>query len=195
MDQNYHTKLGIAFVTSSEFSFKKLKPADLPIGNVVLDVYLLRNQEVLITKNYQDEDELRNMLFSGFSNLLFRTFSQTLVPIKEDFNQVLVLEDKKFKFAPLSSPSTYAVNTTIELAQVFEIVAQIINKEQEILNQLLAFRDMLIQTSVFEAAGDSPFSVLQDDPPPPQDRLTRDISGFFSPYSLTELGQTASKNY
>ena len=195
MDQNYHTKLGIAFVTSSEFSFKKLKPADLPSGNVALDVYLLREQEVLITKNYQDEDELRNMLFSGFSNLLFRTFSQTLVPIKQNFNQVLVLEDKKFKFVPLSSPLTYAVNTTIELAQVFEIVAQIINKEQEILNQLLAFRDMLIQTSVFEAAGDSPFSVLQDDPPPPQDRLTRDISGFFSPYSLTELGQTASKNY
>ena len=104
LDQNYYTKLGIAFVTSSEFSFKKLKPADLPIGNVVLDVYLLRNQEVLITKNYQDEDELRNMLFSGFSNLLFRTFSQTLVPIKQDFNQVLVLEDKKFKFVPLSSP-------------------------------------------------------------------------------------------
>ena len=194
MDQNYHTKLGIAFVTSSEFSFKKLKPADLPSGNVALDVYLLREQEVLITKNYQDEDELRNMLFSGFSNLLFRTFSQTLVPTKQNFNQVLVLQDKKFKFVPLSSPLTYAVNSTIELAQVFEIVAQIINKEQEILNQLLAFRDMLIQTSVFEA-GASPFSVTQDEPSAPQDRLTRDISGFFSPYSLTELGQTASKNY
>ena len=31
--------------------------------------------------------------------------------------------------------------------------------------------------------------------PPPQTRLVRDISGFFSPYSLTEVGQTASKNY
>ena len=192
MDQNYFTKLGIAFVTSSEFSFKKLQPAQLPDGNLVLDVYLLRNQQVLITKNYQDEDELRNMIFSGFSNLLFRTFGQTLVPTKEDYNQVLVLENKTFKFKPLSSPATYAVNTTIELIQVFEIVSQIINKEQEILNQLLAFRDMLIQTSVF-ASGDS-LVKLQDDPPT-QTRLARDISAFFSPYSLTELGQTASKNY
>ena len=194
MDQNYHTKLGISFVTNSEFSLKKLTPTNLPNANVALDVYLLRGQEVLITKNFHDEDELRNMLFSGFSNLISRTFSQTIVPTKQDFNQVLVLQDKIFKFVPLSSPLTYAVNSTIELAQVFEIVTQIIDKEQKILDQLLAFRNMLIQTSVFEA-GDAPFSVAQDEPPAPQGRLTRDISGFFSPYSLTEIGQTASKNY
>ena len=121
------------------------------IHSNAFNVYLLRGQEVLITKNFSDEDELRNMLFSGFSNLLLSTFSQTLVPTKQDFNQVLVLQDKTFKFVPLSCPLTYAVNSTIELAQVYEIVTQIIDKEQKILDQLLAFRDMLIQTSIFEA--------------------------------------------
>ena len=100
MDQNYHTKLAISFVTSSEFSFKKLTPTDLPSGNVALDVYLLRGQQVLLTKNFSDEDELRNMLFPGFSSLLLSTFSQTLVPTKQNFNQVLVLQDKIFKFVP-----------------------------------------------------------------------------------------------
>ena len=191
-DQTYFTKLGIAFVTSSEFSFKSLKPTQLPDGNLALDVYLLRNQEVLITKNYQDQDELRNMIFPGFSNLLHRTFGQTLVPSRQDYNQVLTLESKVFKFAPLSSPLSYAVNTTSQVMQVFELVSQIIEKEQEILDQLLAFTDMLVQTSVF-TAGDT--LANPQDESLTQARLIRDISAFFSPYSLSELGQTASKNY
>ena len=194
MDENYHTKLSISFVTSSEFSFKRLKPSDLPSGNIALDVYLLRGQEVLLTKNFADNDELRNMLFPGFSNLLQNSFSQTLVPTKQDFNQVLVLQDKIFKFVPLSSNLTYAVNSTLELSQVFALVNQIVDKEQKILDQLLAFQNMLIETSVFEA-GDTPPAEAGDAPPAPAQRLSRrDISGFFSPYSLTEIGNTASKN-
>ena len=88
-DQTYFTTLGIAFLTGSEFSFKSLKPNQLPDGRLALDVYILREQEVLITKNYQDQDELRNMIFSGFSSLLHQTFGQTLVPSRQAYNQVL----------------------------------------------------------------------------------------------------------
>ena len=161
MDQNYHTKLSISFVTSSEFSFKRLTPSDLPNGNIAPDVYLLRGQEVLLTKIFADNDELRNMLFPGFSTLLKNSFSQTLVPTKQDFNQVLVLQDKIFKFVPLSSNLTYAVNSTLELSQVFEMVNQIVAKEQKILDQFLAFKNMLIETSVF-AAEDTPLYPLTE---------------------------------
>ena len=156
MDQSYHTKLAISFVTSSEFSFKRLTPGNLPNGNIALDVYLLRNQEVLLTKNFADNDELRNMLFPGFSTLLQASFSQTLVPTKQDFNQVLVLQDKIFKFVPLSSNLTYSVNSTLELSQVYEMVNQIVAKEQKILDQLIAFQNMLIDTSVFQAEDTPP---------------------------------------
>ena len=67
------------------------------------------------------------------------------------------------------------------------MVNQIVDKEQKILDQLIAFQNMLIETSVFEA---------EDTPPAPTQRISRrDISGFFPPYSLTEIGNTASKNY
>ena len=190
-DQTYFTTLGIAFLTGSEFSFKSLKPNQLPDGRLALDVYILREQEVLITKNYQDQDELRNMIFSGFSNLLSHTFGQTLVPSRQAYNQVLTLESKVFKFTPLSSSLSYSVNTTTQVMQVLELVSQIIVKEQENLDQLLAFTDMLVQTSVFKP-DDTP-----SNPPEtlPQPRSIRDISAFFSPYSLSELGQTANKNY
>ena len=159
----------------------------MPTGNIALDVYLLRNQEVLLTKNFADNDELRNMLFQGFSALLQTSFSQTLVPTKQDYNQVLVLQDKLFKFVPLSSNLTYSVNSTLELSQVYEMVNQIISKEQKILDQLTAFQNMLIDTSVFQT---------EETPPMPTERISkRDISVFFSPYSLTEVGNTASKNY
>ena len=148
-DQTYFTTLGIAFLTGSEFSFKSLRPTQLPEGRLALDVYILRNQQVLITKNYQDEDELRNMIFSGFSSLLHQTFGQTLVPSRQAYNQVLTLESKVFKFTPLSSPLRYSVNTTTQVMQVLQLVTQIIEKEQENLDQLLAFTDMLVETSVF----------------------------------------------
>ena len=162
----------------------------MPPGNIALDVYLLRNQEVLLTKNFSDNDELRNMLFDGFSALLQASFSQILQPTKQDYNQVLVLENKLFKFVPLSTDLTYLVNSTLELSQVHEMVNQIISKEQEILDQLTAFQNMLIDTSVFqkEKTPLTPTDLTKD-------ISKRDISGFFSPYSLTEVGNTAAKNY
>ena len=162
----------------------------MPPGNIALDVYLLRNQEVLLTKIFSDNDELRNMLFDGFSALLQASFSQILQPTKQDYNQVLVLENKLFKFVPLSTDLTYLVNSTLELSQVHEMVNQIISKEQEILDQLTAFQNMLIDTSVFqkEKTPLTPTDLTKD-------ISKRDISGFFSPYSLTEVGNTAAKNY
>ena len=124
---------------------------------------------------------LETCCFQGFSTLLQNSFSQTLVPTKQDFNQVLVLQDKIFKFVPLSSNLTYAVNSTLELSQVFEMVNQIVDKEQKILDQLIAFQNMLIETSVFAA---------EDTPLVPTDRISRrHIPGFFFPLQFNRNWQ------
>ena len=78
---DYVTRLAVSFITAAGVSFKTLNPNDLPADNVALDVYLLRGQNLLLTKNYAFNDEVLNMIFSGFTTLIKTMFQQTVVPV------------------------------------------------------------------------------------------------------------------
>ena len=75
---------------------------------------------------------------------------------------------------------------TLDFKQVKEMIYQIISSEQEIFNKLDSFNTILKITLVFqnESFNNEKVSFMK-----------RDISSFFSPYSVTELGNTASHNY
>ena len=145
----------MSFITAAGVSFKTLNPNNLPADNVALDVYLLRGQNLLLTKNYAFNDEVLNMIFSGFTTLI-----KTVVPVSRDFNQVLVLENKQFKFVPLASEQTYIVNRTTDLDQVFSMMSQILDQETKFLNQLLTFQTMLIDAEVFSTPTPTPTSTV-----------------------------------
>ena len=189
-----------------------------------VDVWLLRNQEVLITKGTID-DQMINMFFPGFSATVLQNFGQTIVPTKQPYNQALVLEGGIFKFVKMTTPTTYEVSNTVELTQAFRIFSQLINQDQKFLNQMQSFMTMLVDSKVFQpnstpnpqskqankrsvkphkAVSKLQFRYQSVFSRVSADKLNntigniknkRDISDIFSPYSVQSIGDTAAQNY
>ena len=77
---NIMTRLNIIFMTSSAKNVDDLNPKDLPKFPSALDVWILRDQEILLTRNWDAEDQVKNMDFSGFQKQIQKAFLQTLLP-------------------------------------------------------------------------------------------------------------------
>ena len=52
-EHRYHAKLPIIFMASSALNFATLEPDDLPSSNVAIDIYVIRNQDVILS-SYRD---------------------------------------------------------------------------------------------------------------------------------------------
>ena len=222
---NYKTRLSLAFITASSFDYKSYQPSSLPLTSQSVDVWLLRGQTVLITKNSKTEDSMVNMFFPGFTSTMQRTFGQSVVPTKQPFNQGLVLGNGQFKFVNMNTSDTYEVLNTVDISQAYRTFLQLINQDQRFLNQLQSFMSMLIDSRVFE-----PSTIPK--PAPKQlgkrsvqafqsvkashsikkqmfyrvptynlnitngrIRNKRNIADIFSPYSVQSIGDTAGENY
>ena len=207
---NFVTKLSLAFMTASSFDFKSLRKETLPTQSVSIDVWILRDQEILLTKNSKQDDEIVNLMFSGFSKTMERIFAQTVTPTKQAYNQGLVLENGVFQFVPMNTSNVYEVNSNKDMSQVYKLFSQLIDQDQKFLSQLQSFQTMLIQSKVFK----NPSST-----PPPENhigkrspiilgehllhlnnksvklRFTRNIADIFTPYSVQSIGDTAGQNY
>ena len=79
---NFVTRLSLAFMTGASFDFKAYRKASLPSTKQSVDVWLLRGQEVLLTKGSKTEDEVIDMMFSGFTSTMRTAFAQDVTPIK-----------------------------------------------------------------------------------------------------------------
>ena len=189
-----------------------------------VDVWLLRDQEILITKSTID-DQMVNMFFPGFTATVLRIFGQTVVPTKQPYNQALVLEAGIFKFVNMNTPTIYEVSNTVELSQAFRIFSQLINQDQRFLNQMNSFMSMLVASEVFQPTSTPnpqsnqvnkravkplkgvsrlQFKHKSVFPRVSTDKLNstigkiknkRDIADIFSPYSVQSIGDTAAENY
>ena len=100
---NIMTRLKIIFMTSSAQDVDQLDPNDLPKVPTALDVWILRDQAVLLTKNWNAEDQVINMDFTGFKDLIQTRFSQTLSPTSKPYHQCLVVINRIFKFINMKS--------------------------------------------------------------------------------------------
>ena len=58
-EHQYHAKVHIIFMASSAFNFALLEPTDLPSSNVAIDVWVIRNQDVILTQHYQHDAGLK----------------------------------------------------------------------------------------------------------------------------------------
>ena len=92
------TRLDIAFMTSASYDFKQLQPSNLPVIPTSIDVWILRGQDILLTKDYASEDQIINMKFTGFKQTIANVFSQTIIPTVQPYNQGLVIIDKTYQF-------------------------------------------------------------------------------------------------
>ena len=85
-------------MTSSAYNYKKLKPSNLPILPSAIDVWILIDQEILLTRDWSAEDQVINRNFSGFETQIKKVFDQSLKQTAQPFNQGLVIIDKQLQF-------------------------------------------------------------------------------------------------
>ena len=96
-----------------------------------MNVYILRDQEIILTKNFNTDSSMINMFFPGFTKIMLEEFGQNIVPTKQSYNQGLVLDKGLFKFVNINSTNLYEVKNTKDISQTYQLLSQLINQEQK----------------------------------------------------------------
>ena len=138
----FHARIKIIFMTRSSHTFALLDPASLPTENVVLDVWVLRNQDVILTTGYQTDNGL-NWEFSTFIQNMRTNYQQEIIIVKQQYNQVLVLKSGIFSMENFNSTDMYLAKNSSHLFQVATLFDQIIEQENSFLTELQTFQNML----------------------------------------------------
>ena len=141
---DFYAKIHIIFITSSAHTFALLDPANLPIQPIAIDVWILRNQNVILTTKYQSDSGL-NWQFSTFTQGLKSRFNQDITFTKQAFNQVLVLRNSIFSFANFDSEEMFLCKNSSHLFKVAILFAQILNKKILSSQNLLLFNQCCIK--------------------------------------------------
>ena len=123
-----YTRLDIIFMSSAATDFASLSPTDLPKIPTSLDIWILRDQSIILTKKMLS-DEAINLQFESFIDSIKQTFGQTITVQKQLFNQALILKNKEFAFVRMDSKDTYSAKKTKKLAQLATLFDQIISQE------------------------------------------------------------------
>ena len=140
----FETRLSLAFITDSAFDFGQYQTNTLPSTKQAVNVFILRDQEIILTKNFNTDSSMINMFFPGFTKIMLEEFGQNIVPTKQAYNQGLVLDKGLFKFVNINSTSLYEVKNTKDISQTNQLLSQLINQEQTFLNQLESFMQIKI---------------------------------------------------
>ena len=207
---DFYAKVHIIFITSSAHTFALLDPANLPTQPIAIDVWILRNQNVILTTKYQSDSGL-NWQFSTFTQGLKSRFNQDITFTKQAFNQVLVLRNSIFSFANFDSEEMFLCKNSSHLFKVAVLFAQIIEQENSFLTELTSFQSMLykakiLTTTILPIGSTRPkrdeiivqtknLTVQSSAKMSNIKRLRRNIGDIFSPYSVTSIGDTANQNY
>ena len=89
------TRLDIIFMSGSAASFASLDLNDLPADPTSLDIWILRDQNIILSTHITSEETI-NLKFAGFIGNILATFGQVLTIETKPFHQALVLKDKSF---------------------------------------------------------------------------------------------------
>ena len=173
------TRLDIIFITSAAKDFAGLDPTNLPETPTSLDIWILRDQSIILTK------KMLNLQFTSFIARIKSTFGQSITVTSQPYNQALVLMNKQFSFVRMDSSMRYVAKRTRKLTQIMTLFQQIIIQEQSFLSQLQAFTGMLHNAEIFTTS----MSTQTDPTSEPQlNKQKRSISEF-------DLFVTNSSNY
>ena len=135
-------------MANAAIDFATLEPANLPSVPASLDIWILRDQNIILTRKLLS-DEALSLKFDGFIDRISQTFSQTITVQSQPFNQALIIKDKKFKFVRMDGPETYLAKKTKKLTQIATLFQQIISQEISFLEQLTSFTKMLQDAEIF----------------------------------------------
>ena len=134
-------------MTSSAHTFALLDPSNLPTESIAIDVWILRNQNVILTTKYQTDSGL-NWQFSTFTQGLKSRFHQDITFSQQAYNQVLVLRNGIFSFTSFDSTEMFLCKNSSHLYQVAILFGQIIEQENAFLTELTAFQSMLYTAKI-----------------------------------------------
>ena len=74
-------------MANSALNFATLEPNDLPSSHVAIDIYVIRNQDVILSQFYHNDTAL-NWQFPQFVADFKMRFDQTISVTKQDYNQI-----------------------------------------------------------------------------------------------------------
>ena len=134
----YHAKLPIIFMASSALNFATLDPNDLPSSNVAVDIYVIRNQDVILSQFFHNDTAL-NWQFPKFVSDFKKRFGQDITVSKQNYNQILVIRNLEFSFVDFDSNDMFLCKNSTHLAQIATLFSQIIEQENSFLLQLKSF--------------------------------------------------------
>ena len=77
-----YTRLDIIFMSSAATDFASLNPSSLPEFPTSLDIWILRDQSIILTKKMLS-DEAINLQFESFIDSIKQTFGQTITVQKQ----------------------------------------------------------------------------------------------------------------
>ena len=134
-------------MSSAAHNFALLDPASLPLAKIAIDVWIIRNQDVILTQHYNHDQGL-NWQFAKFIEDIQTKFDQTITVQRQDYNQVLVLRDQQFSFVNFDSNTMYLCKNTTHLTHLATLFAQIVEQENSFLLELTTFQSMLQQSEI-----------------------------------------------
>ena len=116
-------------------AFASLDPNDLPMDPTALDIWILRDQNIILSTHITSEESI-NLQFQGFIANILDTFAQTITIKAMPYHQALVLKDKQFVFERMDSSDKYAAKTNKRLSQIATLFTQIVKQEISFMSQL-----------------------------------------------------------
>ena len=146
----YHAKLPIIFMASSALNFATLKPNNLPDSDVAVDIYIIRNQDVILSQFFHNDTAL-NWQFDKFVSDFKTRFGQDIIVSKQNYNQILILKNSEFSFVDFDSPNMFLCKNSTRLSQIALLFSQIIKQENSFLLQLQSFQTMLQHAEILKS--------------------------------------------
>ena len=124
----FSAPLNIIFICSAPISLNDIDPANLPTSPTALDMYVLKNQNIVLTTTWITDLTI-TMNFANCIKEINDRFSQSLVLTKKPYNQALVIIDQTFQFISMNSSQKFNANITPDLTRVFATLNHVITQE------------------------------------------------------------------
>merc|ERR1712215_199459 len=150
IEEYYSSPLNLIFLVSAPNSIDKLDPLKLPDLPLSLDVYILKDQSLVLTSTWV-EDILITLDFNICQTKTQERFSPKISVIQQPFDQALVIKNKVFMFVNMDSDENFYGKKNPDLQRIYTILQHIISQEKSFLTQLANFNEMLKKTDIFPA--------------------------------------------
>merc|ERR1712074_318744 len=87
-------------------NFATLKPNNLPDSDAAVDVYIIQNQDVILSQFFHNDTAL-NWQFDKFVIDFKTRFNQDIVVSKQNYNQILVIRNSQFSFVDFNNSNMF----------------------------------------------------------------------------------------